>query len=937
MNEFIISNRFDFVAITETWLTSDDVIDNQIFSESCPPDFLFFSIPRHSRRGGGIALIYHKRLAVQLISNFHLSTAFESACFRINTISDSFMLVVIYRPPDLTRSIFEHDFTSLVGKLLPCPKFIICGDFNLSKISPRAEAQSSEDLFLASLDLCQHVLEPTRGDNILDLILTRSSSTDLLLSTLVVDGMSDHNAVNFTMRIRVPTLAISPPIYRRAYHRILHDAFANDIHTFVSIPIFSFLMSVMQQPDDVSPHSNSCDYDFDSVFTHYDSTIRAIVNQHAPLRIIKNRRCTVSWWSPLLANLRKTMRQKERLWRKSKLEIHLLCFRESKAAFHTSIKVAKSNSLKRDIEKFSDSPKQLWRILNAAAGRAPVHKLPSHESPLNLAQQFNKFFIDKVDRIHAAMQLSVPPANSSSVSATDILSTFRLFSESELKRIIAKSPTKSDVMDPLPTWLLKQHLPVFLPLLTALVNFSLSCEMPRAYKHALVRPLLKKRNMDTNELNSFRPVCGLPFISKLIERCVADRVVSHLDAVAGFDSYQSGYRSNHSCESAVTYVLDNVFSAADDRQITVLTLLDLSSAFDTVNHDILLTKLSLVGVKDSALQWISLYLSSRSQSVIIGSTTSPSLPLRTGVPQGSVLGPLLFTVYLFGIAEIFEKYSIKYVIYADDIQLIVTARVCELCSALQNLANCIGEVKTWLLSHKLLLNESKTEIILLGSRQLLSKCALPSFSLGGAEISFSPCVRDLGVFIDKFLTFDRHISKVSSVAFSHLHVIGRIRRSLSSVQAHMLVQSLVISRINYCSTIYNGLTNKQLQRLQRIQNAAMRIVTRRKKSQSVKEDMEKYNWLGISDLVPYRTASFIFSIQTSGKPVYLRSLLRDYVPKRYLRSGDQSLLEIPRTETTIGSRAFRSYGPKLWNSLSSFVKNSPSLSQFKSRLRESMG
>lgn len=192
--------------------------------------------------------------------------------------------------------------------------------------------------------------------------------------------------------------------------------------------------------------------------------------------------------------------------------------------------------------------------------------------------------------------------------------------------------------------------------------------MPKSFKRAIVRPLIKKKGLDSNDLRNFRPVSGLPFISKIIERAVANQLTCHLNNNCGFDKMQSAYRRHFSCETCIVKVLDVVFTAMDSKLVTILTLLDLSSAFDTVDRDLLLMKLEAVGVTGSALQWFKTYLTDREQSVVINSTFSTSFPLQCGVPQGSVLGPLLFAIYLFGIGDVFSSHGVDYIIYADDIQ-----------------------------------------------------------------------------------------------------------------------------------------------------------------------------------------------------------------------------------------------------------------------------
>jgi hypothetical protein len=241
------------------------------------------------------------------------------------------------------------------------------------------------------------------------------------------------------------------------------------------------------------------------------------------------------------------------------------------------------------------------------------YKITSY-SALELPDKFNIFYIEKIATARSTVPCTPPASGTQSNSSlipfpSVLLSNFDIVTEQELSSLIRKSSTKSDIMDPLPTWLLKTYLSAFVPVVTALINLSLSYGIPQTYKHAIVRPLLKKKDLDPEVFSNFRHVSSLPYVSKLIEKAVAVHLTRHVEQVSGFDPNQSAYRSNHSCETAITRVLDGVFSAADDRKLTILTLLDLSAAFDTVDWDILFNKLSSIGVSGRALNWFSSYLS----------------------------------------------------------------------------------------------------------------------------------------------------------------------------------------------------------------------------------------------------------------------------------------------------------------------------------------
>lgn len=291
---------------------------------------------------------------------------------------------------------------------------------------------------------------------------------------------------------------------------------------------------------------------------------------------------------------------------------------------------------------------------------------------------------------HVDVMAPMPSLSSAALSA------FYTLSEHEVKSLVMNAPTKSDQNDPLPTWLLKQHLQVLLPSITGLVNLCIQHGMPGAFKQAIVHPLLKKRGLNCDDLKNYRPVSALPFISKVVERAISSQMVQFLERHRLLDPRQSAYRPLHSCETATIKVLDSVFTASDSRMVTLLVFLDMSSAFDTVNHSLLMRKLCAVGLSGETLDWFNSYLNGRSQSVAVNSSVSSPQPVRHGVPQGSVLGPLLFSVYLLGIGSVFQRRGVQYMLYADDIQFWLHSTVDDFPTTVERARQCVDDVQRWL-------------------------------------------------------------------------------------------------------------------------------------------------------------------------------------------------------------------------------------------------
>ena len=227
-------------------------------------------------------------------------------------------------------------------------------------------------------------------------------------------------------------------------------------------------------------------------------------------------------------------------------------------------------------------------------------------------------------------------------------------------------------------------------------------------KQALVTPILKKQGLDANDLRNFRPIWNLPFVSKILERVVLLQLQSHLCANSLLEIRQSTYRKYHSTEIAVLNVLEGLLTKSDQQLVSILSLLDLSAAFDTLDHAILLRRLeSTFGISGLALSWFESYLSDRTQSVVVDGLMSTPTPLVFGVPQGSVLGPVLFTMYSQPLSDVIACHSCDYHKYADDTEISDSAPTSDFTSAQSNIQSCISDTLSWIQSNKVKLNTEK--------------------------------------------------------------------------------------------------------------------------------------------------------------------------------------------------------------------------------------
>ena len=599
---------------------------------------------------------------------------------------------------------------------------------------------------------------------------------------------------------------------------------------------------------------------------------------------------------------------------------------------------AKSTYLSDVINKASGEPRTLWASLNQILHRRPSPSLPECLSVSDLAKSFGSFFIDKISIIRSAFPTCPLSDGLHAAPAPGVptLDSFSTASEEEIRRLIMASPNKSCDLDPIPTPLVKSCIDILITPITSIVNLSLlEGTFPALFKTAHVSPLLKKPTLSKDEMKNYRPVSNLSFLSKILEKAVSSRLHSHINSTNASNSFQSAYKKLHSTETALLKIHNDIITAMDGGRVTALTLLDLSAAFDTIDHQILLTRLQTwFGISGMALKWITSYLTDRYQQIKIENALSPSVSIPFGVPQGSVLGPLLFTLYTTPLSSIINEHTVPHHLYADDSQLYVSFSTRDSVESLKNLQSCLAAVQNWMLENKLKLNPDKTEFLLVGHEQQRKKF-LHHFPLPLMDVPTNPAksARNLGVIFDSNFKFSSHISQVSRSCFYHMRDIRRIRRCLSLKNAKTLAHALVTSRLDYCNSLLFGLAVKDINRLQRVQNCLARVVTNSIPRARSSPLLYKLHWLPVKFRIQFKLNLLTHKTLLTGQPSYLRDLLAIFVPRRALRSSNMKFLSVPKVKTKTGSRAFSSCAPALWNSLPLSLRSIDSTPTFRKHLK----
>lgn len=939
--DYILSEDFDIFAITETWLGSS--VDQQCISELVPNGYDIKSIPRQDKRdGGGVAVVYKQTLTIRVVESTvsRIFTHFEYLDCEIRLSSRTILLSVIYRPPPsqrngLKNTVFFEEWSNYIEKhSVKSVESVIVGDLNFHLDKPDDfDAQR----FLQCMEdhsLKQHVTEPThiRG-HILDVLITKDTSKMVSNVNVMDSGVRnsdghrsvDHFTVSFDTNLSKPGSQRKCVSFRK----------------FKEVNIPSLQSDIRK-----SPLLNLQEGTADELAEAYDKGVKKLVDKHAPVRQKTiTLRPNAPWYTEELHEAKRARRRLERQWRKTHLEVHRQMYQLQCKVVNRLLHETRRDYFQTKIMDYGNDQRGINRVVKHLLGSSSSPVLPQHTSAQELADQFNAFFTDKIVKIRSGMVSAdksdnrVPecPTASPAGEVTNCLTGFALATEEEIHKIIRDSAGKSCALDPWPTWLLKDCLDETLPMITRIVNQSLvDGEVPRSFKRAHIKPLLKKAGLDQEVFKNYRPVSNLSFISKILEKVVSHRLDEHLNLNGLCNPFQSAYTPFHSTETALLKVQSDILDALAAGNVCVLVLLDLSAAFDTIDHTILLDRLrDTYSISGTALKWFASYLGERYQSVIVNDKSSDPSRLCFGVPQGSVLGPKLYTLYTKPLGDLISSHGVQYHMYADDTQLYIFFKKDDTVtqdSAIQRLEACLADIEVWMQDNMLKLNCDKTEVAFFSSKRSIQSAEI-QVNVGGAAVVPQASVRNLGAVFDQFLAMDKHISSISRSCFLHLRNIGRIRRYLPEKATKTLVHSLVTSRMDYCNSLLVGINASQVRRLQLVQNAAARLVTRTKKSDHITPVLKELHWLPIRSRIEYKLLLHVYRALHGRAPSYLSEMIKLYQPPRQLRSGSQNKLCVPRTRCKIAERSFRVSGPVAWNALPQELCAKVSLASFKCRLK----
>ena len=896
VTQLLFDNQVDIAFITETWLSSESSVTTFAIKEAgYEIDHLY-----RSKRGGGVAILWkpHIKVKCNLKNKSYESFQYKNIllCGKV-TIN----LICIYRHQEISVSQFFEDLDNLLNTQSSiADTFLLTGDYNFHyEKSDSKNVEALADL-TSSYGLSQFVVGPSHKlGHTLDLVFANSHEFDLPLIHPSNENVSDH----FPLIFKLPNFnQVSKPLVKKLKYRNIKSVDRVEFSRN-----FRNLLDAKMQSTDME-NVDFCDH-----YKMFSECATEELDRSAPIKS-KNLSDTSQppWMDAEYRHERALRRRLERVWKASRANVDKVSY-VAQRKLCAELVIAKRTKYFSDlISKCEGDQRALFKIVSTVMDKQKSSgMLPQCDDSKILANKFNNFYSNKVLQIRNKIKPSKLTCDYRQDFNGVVMESVMPTTVDELRKIIHEMSIKTSYQDPLPGSLLKDIIDDLLPYMCDLVNKSLTTGSVEGIKDCVIIPLLKKSGLDPEILKNYRPVTNEVFISKLTEKVMSIRLYGHMTVNNLHSKYQHGYKKCHGTDTLLLKLVNDVLIGFEGNSGTILLLIDLSAAFDTVDINKLLHILENdIGIRGTALLWFKSFLFGRTQCVKIENSLSDTLPVLFGVPQGSVLGPVLFNIYASSLSLVIKNFGFNTSGYADDNNAYNTfALTFQYNIITKQLPDLLNQINEWMNLFFLKMNPDKTEIIFLIPPNLrdvhtINGCIFPD----GTCIRFSNFVKNLGVILDKHLNMDIYVNSVVSLCYKFLSDIGKIRHLLSQKDTILLVHAAISSRLDYCNLLLYGANKTVINKLQKVQNAAARLVSKRRKFESVSDVLVNLHWLRVECRIIFKLLVVIYKCINNMAPECIKELID-------IKDVPRCLLVLKHYQSTSARKSF-SYIPLNYGTIS---------------------
>ena len=901
------------IVLTETWITEcSDWI--QI------PGYNSFHSVR-AGKGGGVTILVKDFFECKLIEKFQINNRdIECVGVELSLPSSKYYIIGVYRSPTTSvLSNFNDTFFPLINSEIGQKKCVILGDFNINSLN--VDLNIYENNFfdnLISENMVPLINIPTRimngSETCIDHIYTNAANVSV--SGVIDLGVSDH----YCTFCKIPFMndkEIKKNIKFRIHSESNLQNFKNELAR--ALELFHIYESL----------------NIDDQFSIFTNILKNKYEKHCPIKskTISDKQLKNPW---ITREIKTILDEKHRLRKLA----HNNPNPENKSRYtnynnflNDKIKTSKDNYLNRKFETDRNDPKKTWKHINRLIKtnlRSKNIELKVNgtliNNPIQVAEKFNEYF----STIAAELDGSIPSSNQDPISYLDNHASnfvFNLTTPQEIINCINSFKSKSSPIDQIPSFVYKHIAEIISPYVSSLINHSVQNGVfPACLKLTRVTPVFKKG--ERSDVKNYRPISTQIFLSKIYERIMQKRLVAYCDEFSLIYHKQFGFQKNKSTSDAILLFTEQCYQSLENRNNLISIYLDFSKAFDTVNHEILTSKLRKYGFRGSINKWFASYLCDRFQYVDINGCRSTPQKMEYGVPQGSILGPLLFLLY---INDMNKATNLELILFADDSTAIASGP--NLQETISNIDEQLINLHNWLRANRLSLNVSKSIFSLFTNHRNIET---PHIRIGSSELSYSSCTKYLGMQIDDKLNFSQHIKAVCKLVRNRTGLLKRLSSSIPKNVLRNLYSAIIYPHISRDIETWGNSSSTDLRRLRSLMDKCIKIISG---TNTINDNSYKsLNLLKFDDVYSY------FCLVRFYK--YYRLEYSEYFEERAnsleiqhtysTRSSTNQILNQPNVRLNRTSHSFFKNAILKWNSLPSNLRNITKLDTFKINLKKNL-
>jgi len=918
-NLLATSTNFSIIGVSETWTDPKD--DNDILYKINGYNSIFQSrifAPGHE--GGGVALYIKSDLQFKIRHDLMSMnpSVYESLFCEIFNKSKNVIVGVIYRPPGTDIDTFINEFNIPLNKISksksPC---YIMGDFNINLINADTDRRTNAFLsMMLSMSLTPLIDKPTR--------ITATSATCIDNIFIDISSLRNTNGGIYTTDIsdHLPVFCVSRTLKKKDKHKIIETRIINDTN------INSFKLALENQNWDFVYYEP----DPDRAYQLFQNTYCSLYDAFFPIirKKINTKTASKPWLTPAILNSIKTKNTLYHKFIRTRNPLDKEASRIFSNKLYRLIKLAERRYYANELQLAQYNMRNTWKILKDIITHDNTTQFPSEFvdgitvvlDNKDIANGFNNYFVN----VGHTLASKIPLTNTSysSYLGDVVNSNFYLtpIVEKEILEVVNKlNNNKSAGLDNISPKVIKSTIyPIVKPLADIFNKSYVTGIVPDILKLARIVPIYK--DGDPKTYSNYRPISILSCFSKILERLTYNRLYSYFSKL--FNNSQFGFRKNHSTYMALLSLINNISENLDNGEATVGIFLDLSKAFDTIDHTILINKLRHYGIRGTTNAWFSNYLSGRYQCVSINGTKSDFKEIQCGVPQGSILGPILFLIYINDISTVSDL--CKFILFADDTNIFLSDRDPVNLSRLIN--NEFNKIQTWFMCNKLSLNMKKTNYMIFSNRPA-DQNLIKINSLSRVHKS-----KFLGVIIDDKLSWNDHISHVTAKVSRAVGILNKARRLLPVKVLNTLYSAIVLPHLQYCNIVWGTNHAVRLHSLFLLQKKAIRIVNNADYLAHTSPLFKQSNQLNLFDINKLQIGTFMYNSINRLLPSNIQNAIVFNHGIHAHNTRHRARLVVPRYRYVSRSFAIAISGPKLWNFIIPAIQNSKTVNSFKFNLKK---